>query len=127
MTLYKRIALIRTSYDMDDIADELLDRFGDMPQSVDNLLRIALIRAMAIDCHIKQLTETAREIRMYQDKMDMDMWREMAFATGGRLRVVLGAHGDSFAQIKLKNNENSLIVISAASTFIILRIKNIIT
>ena len=112
MTLYKRIALIRNKYDADDIADELLDRFGDMPQSVDNLLRIALIRAMAIDCHIKQLTETAREIRMYQDKMDMEMWREMAFATGGRLRIVMGAHGDSFAQIKLKNNENSLIVVN---------------
>ena len=112
MTLYKRIALIRNKYDADDIADELLDRFGEMPQSVDNLLRIALIRAMAIDCHIKQLTETNREIRMYQDKMDMAMWQEMSFAVGGRLRIVMGAHGDSFAQIKLKNNENSLIVVN---------------
>lgn len=111
MTLYKRIALIRNKYDADDIADELLDRFGEMPQSVDNLLRIALIRAMAIDCHIRQLTEVGREIRMYQDKMDMEMWREMAFATGGRLRIVMGAHGDSFAQIKLKNNENSLLLV----------------
>ncbi|MBQ4090971.1 MAG: transcription-repair coupling factor [Clostridia bacterium] len=112
MTLYKRIALIRNKYDADDIADELMDRFGEMPQSVDNLLRIALIRAMAIDCHIKQLTEVGREIRMYQDKMDMEMWREMSFATGGRLRIVMGAHGDSFAQIKLKNCENSLIVVN---------------
>jgi len=112
MTLYKRIALIRNKYDADDIADELLDRFGEMPQSVDNLLRIALIRAMAIDCRIKQLTETGREIRMYQDNMNMEMWQEMSFAVGGRLRIVMGAHGDRFAQLKLKSNENSLIVVN---------------
>ncbi len=112
MTLYKRIALIRNKYDADDIADELLDRFGDMPQSVDNLLRISLIRSMAIDFNIKQLTETGREIRMYQDKMDMAMWQEMSFAVGGRLRIMMGAHGDSFAAIKLKNGESSIALVN---------------
>ena len=112
MTLYKRIALIRNQYDADDIADELLDRFGDMPQSVDNLLRIALIRARAIDLSIKQITETSGEIRMYQDKLDVDMWTEMSFIMGGRIRVVMSAGGDSYAVLKLKGGENSLAVIN---------------
>ena len=49
MGMYKRIAMIRTQEDCDDIADELLDRYGEMPQTVDNLLRIALIKARAED------------------------------------------------------------------------------
>jgi transcription-repair coupling factor (superfamily II helicase) len=112
MTLYKRIALIRNQYDADDIADELMDRFGELPNSVDNLLRIALIRAQAIDLGIKQITEMGSEIRMYQNEFDMEMWKEMSFITGGRIRVVMGSVGESFVALKLKAGENSLIIIN---------------
>ncbi len=110
MTLYKRIALIRNQYDADDIADELLDRFGEMPDSVDNLLRIALIRAMAEDMGLRQITEMNGEIRFYQAKPDMEVYRELAFVTGGRLRVSMGS-GESFGVLKLKSGENSLVLV----------------
>ena len=32
MTLYKRISLIESRYDMEDMTDELLDRYGDLPK-----------------------------------------------------------------------------------------------
>ncbi len=112
MTLYKRIALIRNQYDADDLADELIDRFGDMPQSVENLLSIALIRAQAIDLGIKQITEIGGDIRMYQDELNIEMWKEMSFIMGGRLRVVLGTVGDSYVTLKLKNGENSLKIVN---------------
>ena len=110
MTLYKRIALIRNKYDADDIADELLDRFGDMPQAVDNLLRISLIRAMAEDIGFKQITEISGDIRFYQEKPDLEVFRELAFITGGRLRVTVGS-GESFGIFKLKHQENSLQIV----------------
>ena len=112
MTLYKRIALIRNKYDADDIADELLDRFGEMPNTVDNLLRIALIRSQAEDLGIKQIIEMNGEVRFYQDKLDVPMWQEMSFIAGGRLRVMMGANGDNFVTIRLKNGENSLVIIN---------------
>ncbi|MBQ8407829.1 MAG: transcription-repair coupling factor [Clostridia bacterium] len=112
MTLYKRIALIRNKYDADDIADELLDRFGEMPNTVDNLLRIALIRAQAIDLDIKQIIEMNGEIRLYQQKLDVSMWQEMSFITGGRLRVMMGANGDNYVVLRLKAGENSLVIIN---------------
>ncbi len=112
MTLYKRIALIRSKYDADDMADELCDRFGEMPLPVENLLDIALIRARAIDLGIKQITETGGEIRMYQTELDVPMWQEMSFNMGGRLRVVLGTVGDNYVTLKLKPHENSLKIIN---------------
>jgi transcription-repair coupling factor (superfamily II helicase) len=54
LDIYKRIAGIENEKERDDMKDELLDRFGDIPDSVDNLLRIALIRVSA---HKLYLTE----------------------------------------------------------------------
>lgn len=47
LDIYKRIAGIENVRERDDMKDELLDRFGEIPKSVDNLLRIALIRVAA--------------------------------------------------------------------------------
>lgn len=47
LDIYKRIAGIEDLKERDDMRDELLDRFGEIPKSVDNLLRIALIRVSA--------------------------------------------------------------------------------
>lgn len=112
MTLYKRIALIRTQYDVDDIADELLDRFGDLPIPVENLLRVAIIRAYAIELGIKQITEISGEARFYQSIFDLEMWKDMSFIMGGRIKVVTGNKGDSFAALKFKPGENSLAIIN---------------
>ncbi len=47
LDIYKRIASIETEDDMMDMQDELIDRFGEIPKSVDNLLRIAQIKSLA--------------------------------------------------------------------------------
>ncbi|MCM1326445.1 MAG: transcription-repair coupling factor [Bacteroidales bacterium] len=54
LDIYKRITGIENLKERDDMKDELLDRFGEIPKSVDNLLRIALIRVTA---HTLDLTE----------------------------------------------------------------------
>jgi transcription-repair coupling factor (superfamily II helicase) len=60
LDIYKRIAGIETAEEYSDMQDELIDRFGDMPRSVENLLRIALIKAMAHEAYVievKQIQE----------------------------------------------------------------------
>ena len=47
LDIYKRIAGIENEHECDDMREELLDRFGQVPKSVENLLRIALIRSHA--------------------------------------------------------------------------------
>lgn len=44
---YKKIAAIETDEDLRDVCDELLDRYGDVVESVDNLMQLSLIRKMA--------------------------------------------------------------------------------
>ena len=47
LDIYKRIAGIENEKECDDMREELLDRFGEIPKSAENLLRIALIRSAA--------------------------------------------------------------------------------
>ena len=47
LDVYKRISAIETDDEYMDMQDELIDRFGDIPKSVDNLLRVAELKAMA--------------------------------------------------------------------------------
>ena len=47
MDLYRRIALVRTEADADDLTDELLDRFGEPPPAVNALIHVALLRGEA--------------------------------------------------------------------------------
>ena len=55
LDIYKRIAGIENEKERDDMKDELLDRFGAIPKSVDNLLRIALIRVRAHSLYMTEI------------------------------------------------------------------------
>lgn len=52
MDIYKRIARVETDRDLEDMQDELIDRFGAPPMPVQNLIRVARIRAMAHEAYI---------------------------------------------------------------------------
>ena len=52
LDVYKRIAAIENEEEMDDMVEELIDRFGDIPRKVQKLLHIALLKAMAHDVYV---------------------------------------------------------------------------
>src|SRR5699024_6564871 len=43
--MYKRIASIRDEEEYSDLVEELIDRFGDVPKSVQNIMDIAIIKS----------------------------------------------------------------------------------
>nr|WP_225442618.1 transcription-repair coupling factor [Paenibacillus lycopersici] len=53
--IYKKVAAVRTFEEGDDLRDELVDRFGDLPQSVDNLLSVARLKVYGAICGIEQI------------------------------------------------------------------------
>ena len=57
MDLYRRMAAIRTQEDADELLDEIVDRFGDPPKGVMNLIAIALLRARAAAAGITEITQ----------------------------------------------------------------------
>ncbi len=55
LEIYKRIASIENEGDRDDMKDELRDRFGDIPESVENLIRISLLREKAHSLYVLEI------------------------------------------------------------------------
>ena len=90
MGLYKRMANIETPEDKDDILDELIDRYGDMPKATINLLNIALVRAAAMKCGISSIVEDASEVKIYPEEFDMDVWSVLFDAFKNRMRMIMG-------------------------------------
>lgn len=64
LDIYKRIAAISTEDEYDDMLEELMDRFGEPPRCVQNLLAIARLRAMAHEIFISELTQKGDEVKI---------------------------------------------------------------
>ena len=56
LDMYRRISGVASEDERLDLQDELLDRYGEPPKAVENLLSIALIRAMAHEVYVTDLT-----------------------------------------------------------------------
>ncbi len=64
LDIYKRIASIENEVECNEMKEELLDRFGIIPESAQNLLRIALIRSKAHRLYIEDLLGRNGEIKI---------------------------------------------------------------
>ncbi len=83
--IYKKIASIENEADVDDIADELLDRFGDMPASVETLLSISLVRARGSECDFYQIDQKGTDVIIYPKELDIAAWSELVAMYPGRI------------------------------------------
>lgn len=61
LDVYKRIASIENEEEMDDMVEELIDRFGDIPKKVQQLLNIAAIKALAHSAYIISVEHKGEE------------------------------------------------------------------
>ena len=64
LDIYKRISAIETEEEYMDMQDELMDRFGDIPRSVENLLKIARLRAAAHRAFVTEVFVNRQEVRL---------------------------------------------------------------
>ncbi len=62
MDLYRRMAAIRSREDADDLLDEIVDRYGDPPKGVLNLIDVALLRAEAAQLGVTDLTQKGQDL-----------------------------------------------------------------
>ena len=64
LDIYKRIAGIENQQDYDDMLEELLDRFGEMPKAVLNLLAIARIKALAHRAYVAEIKQMGADLKI---------------------------------------------------------------
>lgn len=89
LDIYKRIAAIETQDDLENMTEELIDRYGDIPKTVYQLLQIALLKASAHALYVtavEQKGDTYRFAMYEKARVRGEMIPELLQAYGGDLR-----------------------------------------
>ena len=73
--IYQDIALCKNEEDIQNVIDEIIDRFGNMPEELENLIDIARIKYMAKDLYISKIMsrKTAVVFTFEPNKKEMDL------------------------------------------------------
>ncbi len=89
--IYKVIACIETEDDYSDVLDELIDRFGDPPKEVIQLMKIAKIRSNAAEKGISEIKESSgRLLFFFAESISIEKIPVMTSAFKGRLLFSAG-------------------------------------
>ena len=58
--IYQKIALCRNEKDIQNIIDEIIDRFGNIPKELENLIAIARIKYLAKSLNVSKIASKSR-------------------------------------------------------------------
>lgn len=100
LDVYRKIASLRTNEDSMDLIDELIDRYGDPPKAIQGLISVALIRNMASDLTITEISQKNGIMFFYLKAADIEQIQALTAAYKGRVTV----NGGEKAYIAVKMN-----------------------
>ena len=114
MDLYRRMAAIRSDADADDLLDEIVDRYGEPPKGVLNLVDVALLRAKARAVGFTDIRQKGSEVQFTMANLNFeavsalcahpdykDRVQFVATAKVPTLRLKLASGVDSLKQCKI--------------------------
>ncbi len=108
MDTYRRIARLQTQTDGDDMLDELIDRYGDPPLGVTNLIKIALLRAKAAGLGITELSQSETLLRFYLPKPDFAQVGAICSMQKYARRLLFSAGEKPHLALRLKKGDDVL-------------------
>lgn len=109
LDIYKRIAEIETEEEAEEIVEELIDRFGDLPKSVENLLFIAKIKTMAHKAYFTEVAQKGETLKftLYEKaKIDVAKLPEFVASYGNNLKFTADAKAPYFTYFLKKNSRD---------------------
>ena len=115
MDLYRRIALIRSEEEADDLTDELIDRFGDPPSAVNSLIHVALLRGEATRAGIADISQKSGFVRFVLTEFDMARVSELYAQAKYKGRVKVEAGNKPTLSLKLQSSKR---IIETAREFV---------
>ncbi len=97
---YQRIYAARNKEELAQIREELTDRFGQPPQALDNLLKIAGIKVVAADLKVQSIAQEKDIIKIKMEKdhtltgfqlmeVARKFRRQLSFSTAGTLEIMV--------------------------------------
>ena len=109
MDLYRRMAAIRSQEDADDLLDEIVDRYGEPPKGVLNLIDIALLRAKARAVGIKDIRQKSGDVLFTLVNLNFEAVSALCADPDYKLRVTFLANAkEPTLRLKLAGTPDSL-------------------
>ena len=96
--IYQDIALCKDEKDIQDIIDELIDRFGNMPKEVENLIKIARIKYLSKKLKVEKITNkkafvvltfSANDFKLDVNKIVKKYGNRIKFSAGIKPRITI--------------------------------------
>ncbi len=108
MDLYRRIALIRSEAEADDLTEELCDRFGDPPPEVNRLVQVALLRGEASAAGITEIAQKGGALRFVFGDFDFGRIQTLYSRPAWKGRVKIEAGGKPAVAVRLRSGRRIL-------------------
>ncbi len=99
ISVYKKIMTVENEYDKTDLIDELIDRYGDVPESVIGLIDISLLRNTASILGISEITQRNGQLYFYTENLDMKQAQALSQAYKGK--ITLNGINKSYVAVKI--------------------------
>ena len=99
ISVYKKIMTVENEYDKTDLIDELIDRYGDVPESVIGLIDISLLRNTASMLGISEITQRNGQLYFYTENLDMKQAQALSQAYKGK--ITLNGINKSYVAVKI--------------------------
>ena len=90
--IYQNIALCRTEEDIQNVIDEIIDRYGKMPDELENLIEIVRIKELSRKVSIAKITQRMENVVFYFENNNYpeDMINKLIQKYGNRIRFSTG-------------------------------------
>lgn len=87
LDVYKKIASIQTQQQRMDLLDELIDRFGDVPDSVVTLLEVGLLRNVLAACGFYEITQKGSSLVFFMEEFQLSVAQTLIEQLGSRVSL----------------------------------------
>lgn len=113
--MYRTIATIETDQEMLDVKDELIDRYGDVPQETDMLIEIAYIKNLASNLGFSSVKEKEDTILfMFSDQLGLPLDRIGKLVSQWKGKLLFSAGNPpylSLRRIRISNHKKLIEII----------------
>ena len=113
--IYQNIALCRTEEELQNVIDEVIDRYGRLPKELENLIDIARIKQLARKANILKIAQRENGIVFYFVKEKIKPEMVNTLITKYPMLVKFSNAVEPYVTLRIKENEN---VIEKAKEFL---------
>ncbi|MBR6033702.1 MAG: transcription-repair coupling factor [Clostridia bacterium] len=106
--IYQNIALCRTEKDIENVTDEMLDRYGNIPKEAQNLLQIARIKNICKKIGVIKVAQKEQVVIFLFEAESFRMEWVDELLKKFRNQIKFSPAKDPYVTFKIKNQENVL-------------------